>query len=78
MGYFNDVLVIFAKSHEFQGELDSREGGQMLPAGAIPLAVYNRNEKKFFLVTNGRETSELIAYLDPDKKELEEMEIIDF
>ena len=64
MSFYNDVVIIFTVGNEFNTNLDFRTAGQMLPSGAIPLAIVNFNTHQFFEVINTHEPEVLMNWLD--------------
>jgi hypothetical protein len=60
MSYYNNIIVVFTVGED----LNWRTGGQMLPAGAVPLAVVNFCQKKYFEVINTFTPEEILDFLN--------------
>jgi len=58
MSYYNRVLVIFEK----EKKLDLRFAGQILPNGAIPLAIINLNTGQYTEIINEYDKKEIINF----------------
>ena len=70
MSYYNYVLVIFTKDQIEPFELDCRTAGQMLPAGAIPLAIANENTREIFEVVNDVDSEKIIDFIECELKNI--------
>jgi len=65
MSYYNYVLVVFTKCDwEENVQLDIRTAGQMLPSGAIPLAIVNENTSEITEIINSVDSAKIIEFAD--------------
>jgi hypothetical protein len=79
MSYYNYVVVVFTVGNEFNvDDLDFRTAGQMLPSGAIPLAIVNFNTHQYFEVINTHEPEFIMNWLDGQFESDEALYINDF
>ena len=80
MSYYNNVVVVFSDGSHTNGQLnitDFRTAGQMLPSGAIPLAIVNFPIHTYFEVINEHEPSDVLAWIEKEFEAEEELSIRD-